>query len=210
MGKEVSTPDPNDIHLNGPPILHEHITSIEFKKKHCDFDSIIVNGKPDLLKGMGENTVVIGGTAMRRGNKKQDFVIATYPFIVTCNKSRRDAIIDSISKELRGEPQMPSDDDRYLVRHPITMFAIQFSSVLNRAGVQQIQMRQFGHKGDLERGQNLMKNLREADPQCEILFDLAMVIPPQMFHWATEQMPNGAVHSTQLFQPALHHPDTHT
>lgn len=169
---------------NPPADLQDWITSDVFKDEHCDFDAVTVVGSPLLLLALGVTTVTVGGIAKPRCSRAR-MVISSHPYLILCQSERKDAIVDLIQKCRRGEPQVSHDSDQYLLKHPITMFASQFSSLLVDAQVNRIEMRQFGQKGPLSEGFALMRSFREKDPNCDIVFDLGALISPYQFHYPT-------------------------
>lgn len=143
--------------LDGPPDLQSYIYSDHFKHEYCDFDSITVAETPTLLYAIKLTTISVGGTALHRG-PANFFIIATSPFIISCHQTKKQSIINAIKKTLRDEPQIPHSNSKFLLKHPITIFATTFSSILLEAGVNTIELHQFGQKGKLTCGMELVQS----------------------------------------------------
>ena len=115
--------------VDGPPILQTYLQTNEFKSQHCDFDSITVSGMPSVLKAVEFTALTVGGTAIHRG-PSDFFVVATSPFVISCDQTKKPDIIKAIQSSLKDEPQIPHTNPKFLLKHPVTIFAASFASIL--------------------------------------------------------------------------------
>ena len=113
-------------------------------------------------------------------------LIASTPFYIWVPKSYEEAVATYFGK-LRGVSIIRSSHQQLVFSQAMHFSDDDFLSMIKELEIEEVIVKCYGEKAGLSWGMKVAQLCREGDPNCEISFDCAISLPPNIMHWGKSE-----------------------
>lgn len=150
--------------------------------RHVDVDNITVQGSVELLPILLGKQVELSAYSRKDTKFKDLCLISDSPFYISVHANYKRRIIKWLSV-MRRVSYRPNSVPHLLTCSKIMISVDDLMWVLTKAGVTEVRIEAFAQKANLEWAFSLFQEIRAKDPDATIMYDYAMAINAEEYHW---------------------------
>ena len=159
-------------------------------KNKCDIDNITITSSSAaaIIAAWccGDSITISGGDQRHRKRRRKGqgwFCLVSYPYEVWVEEEHRSSILQYIKDNCNGSfHPVESTEPTLLLTKTAKTGADTLKHLFATLQINNVYITEYGQKCGVQEGLRKMERLRQADPDCKIMFDVATNISPSELH----------------------------